>query len=427
MLQTLNQQQQHRRAESSPKSTTTFASSNNSIIDSDAVSNKVNEWIGSFSTWTSSVQKSLENTFKQDETTTATTTTLPTTNKSKKAPPSSSVVTSTTTTNNNDFVNIDLSSSSAVMINNNTLKKSQPTTQSLQPASTTASSPTQNKMMEKRSLIRNQDFSSGEEDEESLIGSLKKGSSFLKASTAGSWFDSTFSNIKTQLFSENNKPTEEDDGPLAKSFSSKTSSTKSPSPVSSTQNNLLDSLSSTFSSLKTQTNDKWSSLTSQFFETQPPIDENDNSFIGRLSKDVDGMVTLSAKQRMYGFFMALGFGLLCILIALGFLPSILFASGAFAFFYTFGNLLCLTSTLFLVGPAAQLKNMSKPERAIPSALFVGSMILTLLCVFFMPLAIFIIILVIVQTVSLAWYVVSYIPFAQSILGMVFSSFMKLFN
>ena len=260
-------------------------------------------------------------------------------------------------------------------------------------------------MMEKRSLIRNQDFSS--EDEEMNMGMTL--GSFNKQTTGG-WMDS-FQNIKNKLLAEEERPTSS--SPTGRRPESATTSTSS--------GGFADTLSSAFSSIKNQTTDKWGLLRDQFFE-QPIVEENDNSFLGRISKEFDSMITLSAKQRMYGFFMSLGLGLLCIIIALGLLPSIIFASGGFAFFYTFGNLLCLISTLFL----GQLKNMAKPERVIPSILFVSSMVLTLLVVFTFPAVILIIILVIIQGISLAWYIISYIPFAQQIAGMGISALFKLF-
>ncbi|KAF0982826.1 hypothetical protein FDP41_010805 [Naegleria fowleri] len=381
------------------------------------------------SSWSSSLQKTFHQVL-------LTPTNSTTSDFDSNSNPSSSSTTSSSSTNSNNHINNNSgnhpSSSSSAL--STVVSSSSPT------------NPNHHKkqmLKEKRPLMRNQiDFSSGE-DEESMIGSASSSLKKISGSESiGDWFSSVQNSITKQwnewssASSNNNnnigQNLDNDDGPLAKvthSSRSKSPSTSSPNVTSNNNNGFMDSLSSTFASIKTQTNDKWTLLRDQFFDnnSQNAIDENDNSFLGRLSKEIDGMITLTAKQRMYGFFMSLGFGLLCIIIALGFLPSILFASGAFAFFYTFGNLLCLVSTFFLVGPVAQVKNMAKPDRAIPSALFIASMVLTLICVFAMPIALLIILLVIMQAIGLVWYVISYIPFAQQILGMIFSSFMRVFN
>ncbi|KAG2374923.1 hypothetical protein C9374_010297 [Naegleria lovaniensis] len=391
--------------------------------ESASSSSSQSDLFSALSSWSSSIQKTFN---EVSQTITANINTI---DHSSSSSSNTNTSSSTTTPTTNP------SSSSTIVPSASSM------TSSSRPSSPTNLNKKQKQMLkEKRPLMRNQDFSS-EEDEESMIGSsaLKKKSSSTTASESiGDWFSSVQNSITKQFnewssptsSSSNNNTTSDDDGPLAKAHSSRIKSpSTSSSNVASSSNGFMDSLSSTFASIKTQTNDKWTLLRDQFFDnnSQNTIDENDNSFLGRLSKEVDGMITLSAKQRMYGFFMSLGFGLLCIIIALGFLPSILFASGAFAFFYTFGNLLCLVSTFFLVGPVAQIKNMAKPDRAIPSALFIASMVLTLICVFAMPIALLIILLVITQAVGLVWYVISYIPFAQQILGMIFSSFMRIFN
>ena len=65
--------------------------------------------------------------------------------------------------------------------------------------------------------------------------------------------------------------------------------------------------------------------------------------------------TLTKAQRMLGFVVCFSFGALLSLSALSSLPSLLIGNPApFAFKYTFGNLLSLASSSFLVGPAKQV-------------------------------------------------------------------------
>ncbi|KAL9645187.1 hypothetical protein ABK040_002388 [Willaertia magna] len=324
--------------------------------------------MNTFSSWTKTVQNTVQNTLENF-------------NKSDLLP----------TTNNNN-------NSNATTLHNN-----------------------RNRGLERKSLMQHQDFSS-EEEEEVKIQSVTPVAS---SSSSGGWLEQ-FQNIKSKLLNEEETlPTTT----TPKTSNSSNSKPSSPTPKntssSSAPTSYSDSFLQTFSSIKSQASDKWS----QFFDNnqQTIIDENDNSYLGRLSKEIDGIFTLTAKQRMYGFFLSLGLGLLCIIIALGFLPTIIFASKTFAFFYTLGNLLCLISTLFLVGPIAQFRNMLKPERYIPSIMFLASMVLTLVCVFAVPVAILVIFLVIIQAISLGWYIISYIPFAQQVVSWMMSGLFSLFK
>lgn len=90
--------------------------------------------------------------------------------------------------------------------------------------------------------------------------------------------------------------------------------------------------------------------------------------------------SLTRMQRLWGFALCLLLGVFCMLLSLMYLPSILISSRRFAFVYTMANMLLAGSTVFLVGPMQQLRNMfSSKERMIPSLVFIGSMFLTLFC------------------------------------------------
>jgi hypothetical protein len=85
----------------------------------------------------------------------------------------------------------------------------------------------------------------------------------------------------------------------------------------------------------------------------------------------------------------------------------------FAVLYSLGNLTSLGSTMFLVGPVQQFKNMIHRKRRVSAAIYTIGLVLTLVTAFLAPeLSWLILILVIVQWSALFWYSLSYIPFGR---------------
>ena len=126
--------------------------------------------------------------------------------------------------------------------------------------------------------------------------------------------------------------------------------------------------------------------------------------------------TLTKGQRMLGFIVCFVFGGLLSLSALGSLPSLLLGNPApFAFKYTFGNLLSLGSSSFVVGPQKQIRDMMSPERRTASLIYVVSLIGTLSCVFVLKVQLLSFAFVVVQFTALTWYMLSYVPYGQQCL------------
>ena len=126
--------------------------------------------------------------------------------------------------------------------------------------------------------------------------------------------------------------------------------------------------------------------------------------------------TLTKGQRMLGFIVCFVFGGLLSLSALGSLPSLLLGNPApFAFKYTFGNLLSLGSSSFVVGPQKQIRDMLSPERRTASLIYVVSLFGTLLCVFALKMQLLSFAFVVVQFAALTWYMLSYVPYGQQCL------------
>ena len=126
--------------------------------------------------------------------------------------------------------------------------------------------------------------------------------------------------------------------------------------------------------------------------------------------------SLTKGQRLLGFAVCFLFGGLLSLSALSSLPALLLGNPApFAFKYTFGNLLSLASSSFLVGPEKQCRDMLAAERRTASLLYMGALAGTLTSVFILKWQIISFFFVVIQFCALTWYMLSYIPYGQTCL------------
>ena len=118
---------------------------------------------------------------------------------------------------------------------------------------------------------------------------------------------------------------------------------------------------------------------------------------------------LSLKQRVLCTLACLVFGTLCDVLACS---VFLLRPTKFAKLYTLGNVALLASTLFLVGPQRQLRNMAHPSRAAASLVFVAMLLLTLYCAVKLRRLGLTLVCVSLQTAAMVYYAASYIPFGQ---------------
>ncbi|GFP81094.1 vesicle transport protein sft2b [Phtheirospermum japonicum] len=94
-----------------------------------------------------------------------------------------------------------------------------------------------------------------------------------------------------------------------------------------------------------------------------------------LLDETEGLCSLSPVQRIYGFAACLLAGLVCMLLSL-----IAFAKPIkFALLFTFGNVLAVGSTALLIGPTQQLRMMFDSVRIYATAIYIGSVIVALVC------------------------------------------------
>ncbi|KAG5247576.1 hypothetical protein OIU77_021218 [Salix suchowensis] len=122
--------------------------------------------------------------------------------------------------------------------------------------------------------------------------------------------------------------------------------------------------------------------------------------------------TLSTKQRFYGFAICFSAGLACVLLSM----LVFFNPVKFGITFTFGNLLSLGSTAFLIGPKRQVSMMLDPVRIYATALYLASIIIALFCALYVHNKLLTLLAIILEFGALIWYSLSYIPFARAMVS-----------
>jgi len=128
---------------------------------------------------------------------------------------------------------------------------------------------------------------------------------------------------------------------------------------------------------------------------------------------------LTFQERVYGCVGCFAIGL-----AVSFLGFMMWWTGKIAMFatlYTLGNIISICGSGFLFGPRRQLRNMTRAKRRIAVAVYVGTMLLTLVVAFTVKgtgAGMLILICVFCQWCALIWYMASYIPYGQKMITKV---------
>uniref|UniRef100_A0A383W8P8 Vesicle transport protein n=1 Tax=Tetradesmus obliquus TaxID=3088 RepID=A0A383W8P8_TETOB len=140
----------------------------------------------------------------------------------------------------------------------------------------------------------------------------------------------------------------------------------------------------------------------------------------QLLRQVDEATTMTWRQRAIGFGITFGLGILFSFLSLMFLWTLQVTK--FAVLYSIGSVLSMGSTMFLMGPGKQCKNMVQPHRALATFVYLASIAGTLAVAFTIGSAILVIFLLIIQFMAMIWYCVTYIPGGQEFMKrMVFRS------
>ena len=146
-----------------------------------------------------------------------------------------------------------------------------------------------------------------------------------------------------------------------------------------------------------------------------------NTIVG-VSSNSSMCPELDYKTRIIGFLISFVVGIFMMISSVSQLLTLAMGGQRwFAFWYTCGNCVCLSSTFFLMGPKRQCENMMKPERKLTSMVLFISMALCLILAFTGISKLIIMIFIIVQFLALVWYALSYIPGAQKLCSMCIKS------
>ena len=126
-------------------------------------------------------------------------------------------------------------------------------------------------------------------------------------------------------------------------------------------------------------------------EPEPP-----KSFVDNLTEEL----SLSRTNRLIGFATCLAMGFFFNFLAVS---VFLVIPRKFAIAFTLGNIMSIGSTMFLMGPWAQMKKMCSPERAPATTVYFVSMFSTLYCALALRSFILTIPCVIIQLCALVYY------------------------
>ncbi|KPI86017.1 hypothetical protein ABL78_4920 [Leptomonas seymouri] len=154
-----------------------------------------------------------------------------------------------------------------------------------------------------------------------------------------------------------------------------------------------------------------------YVSDEPPADEalltqmpEEQGYMDGLSE----MTDLSYTQRITGFLMMMGMGMLFIVLGL----VLWMAPKKFAFFMTCGNIFCLCSTMFLAGVGQQLRSMFQANRFEAACLYLVSTALTLISAVWLKSSLLCIVFALVQLGCVVWYALSFLPYARQTIKVV---------
>lgn len=126
---------------------------------------------------------------------------------------------------------------------------------------------------------------------------------------------------------------------------------------------------------------------------------------------------LDLQTRILGFIITLILGFIMMIGSVAQIFSLVLGGQAwFAMWFTVGNVVCLSSTFFLMGPKKQCENMLNPIRGTVSFVLLGSMITSVVLALLGISKMLILISIGIQFCALTWYVLSYIPQGRTYCG-----------
>ena len=143
----------------------------------------------------------------------------------------------------------------------------------------------------------------------------------------------------------------------------------------------------------------------RFGNAQEDLEEEENQ---TLLQQFNESTTLNKTQRLLGFAVCFGMGMLLSLLA----PTFMLRPVKLATTLTLGNVLSIGSMMFLMGPVKQCQSMMDTKRRTATIIYLCSLVLTIVTAFLFKSRLLCIICIVVQYAALAWYSLSYIPYGQ---------------
>ena len=123
--------------------------------------------------------------------------------------------------------------------------------------------------------------------------------------------------------------------------------------------------------------------------------------------------SLSKKQRIIGFMTCLVLGIFCFSFSTVYIPVIVFKARKFALLFSLGSVFVMGSFSFLWGPMDHFKHMFKRDRLPFTAIYLGTLSLTLYFAMGVQSTILTTLAASCQVCALLWFVISYIPGGQT--------------
>uniref|UniRef100_A0A336M440 Vesicle transport protein n=1 Tax=Culicoides sonorensis TaxID=179676 RepID=A0A336M440_CULSO len=145
-------------------------------------------------------------------------------------------------------------------------------------------------------------------------------------------------------------------------------------------------------------------------------EEEESGILGQINE----VSTLSWETRIKGFAICFIIGVLFTLLA-AFALFLNRGLTVFAAFYTIGNVLSIMSTCFLMGPVKQIKKMFHSSRLIATIVMLVSLVLTLVAAIVLKKSLLALLFIIIQSLAMTWYSLSYIPYARDAVKKTFSA------
>eukprot|EP00835_Amoeboradix_gromovi_P004745 NODE_390_length_9461_cov_0.447768.p3 type:complete len:174 gc:universal NODE_390_length_9461_cov_0.447768:1857-1336(-) len=150
-----------------------------------------------------------------------------------------------------------------------------------------------------------------------------------------------------------------------------------------------------------------------------PMDSLTNLAGSNDSDNLGNMFSLSYTNRMYAFI-----GCVLLGFVLSFIGTLMVSTGNLSMFgvlFSIGNILSLFATGFLIGFKRQLKGMFASTRIFATIAFLVCLVMTIVFAVAIKSVALVIVFVILQYLALAWYSLSYIPYARDAVRRMFTT------